>query len=135
MKRTVWFWIVSAVVMVGLGASSCQQGKKTTSRLFLNNAYAANSGKSTSSVQKNPTLLSTKGEITGVDVKKLTFTLKEEGKDTSIGFSTDEKTVQGLLVGEKVEVLYKKLPDGTYRAVSVKKVVTPTVAPQTTPKK
>jgi len=141
MKRIGWLWIVAAVVIVGLGASSCQKNAPTssptsspTSRLFLNNAYAATPDKPATGKKTPPALLTAKGEVTAVDVKKLTFTLKEEGKEVPTVFSCSAKIAKSLTVGKKVEVSYKKLPKGTYRAIFVKEVQE-TTSQETTPKK
>ena len=147
MKRIGWLWIVAAVVIVGLGASSCQKSTPTTapksaptSGLFLNNAYAATPDKpatpATPATAKKtpPALLTAKGEVTAVDAKKLTFTLKEEGKEVPTVFFCSAKTAKDLTVGQKVEVSYIKTAKGTYRAVKVQKVQE-TASQGTTPKK
>jgi len=145
MKRIGWLWIVAAVVIVGLGASSCQKSTPTTtptapktSGLFLNNAYAATPDKPATAKKTPPALLTAKGEVTAVDAKKLTFTLKEEGKDVPTVFSCSAKIAKDLTVGQKVEVSYIKTAKGTYRAVKVQKVqetATQGTTPQgTTPK-
>lgn len=131
MKRAVWLWIVVPAVIIGLGASSCQQGKKaTSSNFFLNNAYAATPEKPAvpaepAAKKAPPALLTARGEVTAVDTEKLTFTLKEEGKEVPTVFACSAKVAKTLKVGQSVEVSYNKLPNETYRAISVKKVVKP----------
>ena len=143
MKKRGWLWVVGAVMIVGLGTNGCQGKKATTSGLFLNSAYAQTSttpatpatpAKPATAKKPAPALLTAKGEITAVDVEKKTFTLKEEGKEVPTVFSCSEKTVKDLKVGQKVEVSYKQLPKGTYKAIKVKQVEK-TVSQGTTSKK
>jgi len=66
-------------------------------------------------------LKTAEGEITAVDTKLCTFTLKD-ASGVEKQFSTTPVKIKMVKVGEKVSVKYKETKEGTSKAIAIKEI-------------
>lgn len=108
--------ILTAVIfIVGVNAGFCEKATPTP-------AKPATPATPATPAKPETKVLKEKGEITAIDEKANTFTIKKEDGST-ITLKIAPSKIKKIKVGEKVEVNYYKEKEGELKAISVKKAV------------